>query len=148
MEPGLTGALAAVLGSLVGGAASLATAWMTQRTLGRREAVATEIRKRERLYAEFVTECSRLSIDAYSHGLERPDTVIPAYALLNRIRLVSSETVLEAADRMVRRITEQYFQRNLSVEEMRELARSATVDPLRSFSEACRNELKSLRADA
>ena len=45
-----------------------------------------------------------------------------------------------------KRITEQYFLPNLSFEELHVLARSGAVDPLKSFGEACRIELKSMRA--
>ena len=45
---------AALLGSFVGGAATLATAWMTQRSMGRREHAAAEVKKREALYGDFV----------------------------------------------------------------------------------------------
>jgi len=48
----------------------------------------------------------------------------------------------------MRRITEPYFARNLSIEELRELARSASADPLKSFIEACRKELHPMRVAA
>ena len=145
MEPTIISGMAAVLGSLVGGSATVATAWITQKNLSRRELVGAEIRKRELLYNEFIAECSRLFIDAYSNSLERPGTIMPAFALLNRIRLTSSPNVLEEADQVVRQISEQYFSPNLTLEELRELARSAGVDPLHAFSDACRTELNGLR---
>ena len=40
----------------------------------------------------------------------------------------------------------QYFSPNLSVEELPKLVRTGTSDPLKSFGEACRLELKSMRA--
>jgi hypothetical protein len=148
MDPVIVSASAAVLGSLVGGAATIATAWVTQTTQSRRQLMRAEIRKRELLYREFIAECSRLAVDAYSHELERPETVLPAYALLNRIKLTSSNDVCAAADRTVRRISEQYFARNMSLNELRELARSAEANPLAAFSEACRSELELLRKGA
>jgi hypothetical protein len=60
MDPTIVSALSAVLGSAVGGSATLATAWITQKTQSRREIVAAEIRKREALYGEFIAECSKL----------------------------------------------------------------------------------------
>jgi hypothetical protein len=43
-------------------------------------------------------------------------------------------------------ITEQYFSSNLSLEEVRALVqKGGNEDPLRSFAEACRFELKSMR---
>jgi hypothetical protein len=148
MDAAVVSALSAVLGSVVGGSATIATAWVTQRGQSRRALTRAEIRKRELLYTEFIAECSRLAIDALSHTLERPENVLPAYALLNRIRLTSSGPVLAAADATVRRITEQYFRRNISLDELRELARSSSADPLKVFSEACREELGALRNGA
>jgi hypothetical protein len=56
MDPAIVSAMAAVLGSLVGGSATVATAWITQRTLSKRELIRAEIRKRERLYGQFISE--------------------------------------------------------------------------------------------
>jgi len=42
--------MAAVLGSLVGGSATIATAWITQRTSTKRELIRQELRKRETLF--------------------------------------------------------------------------------------------------
>ena len=146
MDATLVGAMSGVLGSLVGGSATVATAWLTQRTTNRREQAKTESRKREALYGEFIAECSRLLIDAMSHSLDKPETLLNAYALLNRIRLTASPAVLKEAERLLRNITEQYFSKNLSVEEMREIARSEDPDPLKRFGETCREEFASISA--
>ena len=139
-------AMAGVLGSLVGSSATVATAWVTQKTVSKRELIQTEIRKREQLYGEFIGECVKLLVDAFAHTLEKPETLLPAYALINRIRLSASPPVLAGAEHLLRRITEQYFSKNLSVDEMRELALHEDFDPLRPFGEACRAELKAMRA--
>ena len=139
-------AMSGVMGSLVGGSATVATAWITQKTANKRDLVQTEIRKREQLYGEFITECARLLFDAFGHALEKPETLLAVYALINRIRLSASAAVLVEAEHLLRRITEQYFSKNLTVDEMRELARSEGADPLKAFGEACRAELKAMRA--
>ncbi|MGB7794218.1 MAG: hypothetical protein WBL39_23735 [Terrimicrobiaceae bacterium] len=146
MEIGLDSGMAAVLGSLVGGSATIAAAWLTQRTSSRRELVRMELSKRETLYGEFINECSRLAIDALAHGLDEPEKMLAAYALLNRIRLSASDAVLAAAENAVRRIAEQYFSPNISLEEIRAVTRSLEGDPLKPFGEACRVEIKSIRA--
>jgi len=146
MDASLIGALSGVLGSLVGGSATVATTWVTQRTASKRELVQLEFRKREVLYGEFIAECSKLFIDAMSHTLDKPETLLNAYALLNRIRLCASPAVLKEAEHLLRRITEQYFSNNLTVEEMREIARSEDADPLKAFGEACRDEFASISA--
>lgn len=150
MDAGIVSAMAAVLGSLVGGSATLATAWITQNTLNKREVMGAEIRKREMLYAEFIHECSKLITDSFTHTLDTPETLLcalnPAYELIGRIRLSSSDAVLAEAEKVLTRIADQYFSPNLSVEETRALVESDAADPLKSFGEACRAELKSILA--
>ena len=146
MDPSIVTALAAVLGSMAGGAATIATAWVTQRTVSKREAHKAELRKREALYSEFIVECSRLAIDALDHNLDEPQKVFQVFALQNRIKLVSSDAVVEAADATIRRIFQQYFGPNLTRDELRQLALSRVEDdPVKAFSRACRSELSSLR---
>ena len=152
MDPALVSALSAVLGSAVGGSATLATAWTTQKTQGRREILHAEIRKRETLYGEFIAECSRLLIDALDHALDDPGKLLQIYALQNRIRLTSSDAVVAAADQTLRRILKQYFEENITQEVLRNaLTLESTADrlkdddPLKPFSEACRNELQALQ---
>jgi len=148
MDSMIVTAMAGVLGSLVGGSATFATAWISQRTLSKRELLGAEIRTRETLYGEFIRACSKLVVDSFERTLEKPETLLPMYELLNRIRLCASDAVLAEAEQILRRITEQYFSPNLSVEEIRALVRSGRADaePLQSFGEACRAELKSIRA--
>jgi hypothetical protein len=146
MDTAIVSATAAVFGSLVGGSATVATAWVTQKTLSRRELIGAEIRQRETLYGEFIRECSKLVMDSFERTLDTPETLLSAYELVNRIRLSASDAVLAEAEHVLRQITEQYFSPNLSVEELRALVRSGVADPLKSFGEACRVELKSMHA--
>jgi hypothetical protein len=139
-------ALSGVAGTLVGVSATVAVAWINQKTLNRREVIRDEIHMRQTLYGEFITECASQLVDAFQHSLEKPDAFVPVYALINRIRLCASQPVLTEAERLVARITEQYFSDNLSVQELRELARRQESDAIRGFGEACRAELKSIRA--
>jgi hypothetical protein len=148
MDTAILTAMSGVFGSLVGGSATVATTWVTQKTLNRRELIQTEIRKRETLYGEFIGECAKLIVDAFTHTLDQPEKLLPIYALVNRIRLCASQPVLVEAEHMLRRITEQYFLRNLTIEELSQLARSEDADPLKAFGEACRAELKSVRTGA
>lgn len=146
MDATIVSAMAAVLGSLVGGSATVATAWITQRTQSKRELIVTEIRARQMLYGEFIRECSKLVVDSFTHTLEKPETLSPVYEILNRIRLCASDAVLAEAEEMLKWLTEQYSSPNLSLEEIRKLVQARGPDPLKSFGEACRIELKSIRA--
>ncbi len=146
MDNAIVSAMAAVLGSLVGGSATVATAWVAQKTAGRRELLHMEISKREALYGEFISECSKLFLDALGNSLGTPDKLLGAFSVLNRIRLAASPAVLTEAEGVLRRITEQYFEQELTLDQMRELTQSDAADPLKPFGEACRAELLSLRA--
>ena len=106
MDTATIGALSAVLGSLVGGTATAATSWMSQRALNRSKQIKDEMRRREVLYGEFISECAKLAVDALAHSLEKPETLLPAYALLNRIRLCASPAVLAEAENVLKRVTE------------------------------------------
>jgi len=145
MDRAVLSALAAILGSLVGASATIATAWLTQRTQGRRASVETEIRKREALYGEFIAEGSKLLIESIDHKLDDPERLYSLYAVLNRIRLVAADDVLAAADRTTTQIVERFFRPNLSSEEMRQLVLTRPDDPLKEFSEVCRLELRALQ---
>jgi len=148
LDPAALSALAAILGSAVGGSATMATAWLTQRTQGRREHVEAEIRKREQLYVEFITEGAKLTVEALDHQLKGAERLSLLYSIQNRIRLRSSEEVLAAADRTVTRILERYFRPNLSPEELRQTVLDRSDEPLKDFSEACRRELRMLERRA
>jgi len=145
MQPAVLTALSAILGSAVGGSATIATAWLTQRTQGRREQTEGEIRKREQLYVEFIAESSKHIIDAFGHQLQTPERLTGLYSILNRIRLRCSDEVLAAAEKTATQIIERYLGPNLSPEEIRQTILDRTDDPLKDFSQACRQELQLLQ---
>src|SRR4029450_7557935 len=107
MDSVIVGAMAGVLGSLVGGSATVATAWITQKTLKRRELNVRDMRQREKLYGDFIGECAKLLIDALPHTLDDPEKLLALYALTNRIRLTASEPVLVEAEHLLSHITDQ-----------------------------------------
>lgn len=149
MDSTIVTALAGVLGSLVGGTATAATAWVSARMQSMRELVAAEMKKRETLYSEFISECSRRAMESFGSSLDKPELFLMTYELLNRIRLCASKSVLQEAERAVTVILDQYFASNLSLEEMRALLRKgAKADPLRSFAELVVPELKDMMASA
>jgi hypothetical protein len=141
MDSSIVTAMAALLGSFAGAAASIFTTWMTQRSQLTRERVVEELRRRELLYEEFIREASNSVIDSLSNSLDRPDKFVKVYANLSCIRLLSSQPVLAAAEECCRRIVELYSKPNLSVDEIRARFHVEHFDPLREFSAACRAEL-------
>ena len=137
-------AMAAALGSMLGAAASVVTTWITQRTQTIRAHSEWKLRERESLYKEFITEASRLAVDALAHSLERPDQIMALYGILSRIRLVSGEEVVRQGEACCRRIIGLYGRPNLTTDQIRAVAESHDlddIDPLKEFSSVCRNEL-------
>ena len=106
-------AIAAACGSLVGAAVAAVTTWITQRTQTVHAEREVKLRNREALYGEFITEASRLTIDALSHSLEKPDTFVRLYGILGRIRLVAADPVLAAAETCCRQIGDLYARPNM-----------------------------------
>jgi len=131
MDGAIVPAMAGVLGSLVGGSATVATAWITQKAVNRRELTQLEMRKRETLYGDFIGECAKLWMDAFTHTLDAPEKLLPLYAMLNRIRLSASQPVLVEAERLLTRITDQYFAKNLTLADNKrlEIGRALATEP-------------------
>ena len=140
----LVTATAAGLGSLVGAAASITTTWISNRAQTHRAHAEWRERERETLLKEFISEASRLAIDALTHSLERPDAIVALYGILSRIRLVSGPEVVRQGEACCRRIIELYGQPNLTTDQLRVVIAGPQVDqldPLKAFSNACRMEL-------
>ena len=144
MESTVVTAMAAALGSLVGATASIATTWITQRTQIIRANSEWKLRERESLYKEFITEASRLTVDAVAHSLEQPDQLMTLYGILSCIRLMSGDEVVRRGEACCRRIVELYGRPNLTTDQIRAAVEAHDldeIDPLKEFSTACRNEL-------
>jgi hypothetical protein len=141
METPTITALAVASGSIVGAVVSGFIAWNTQRMQTLRELTQQRLRERQTLYGEFITEASRLVVDAVSHALETPEKLVILYGTLGRIRLVSSGKVLAEAEKFLRQIVDLYERPNLTLEEVRATLDSEDFDPLKAFSSACRAEL-------
>jgi hypothetical protein len=148
MNSGSITALAAILGSLVGALGSILGTWITQRHQDRRDLLARRMFHREELYSAFISESARLLVDALEHNFNDAQKLIPAYALLSRIRLSSSPDVLAAAEEVVRDIIGSYAKPNLTPEQIQSQAvdryqkELSGEDPLRNFSDICRAELE------
>src|SRR5271170_7396976 len=139
-------ALSSIFGSMTGALGSTLSTWITQRHADRRDLLARRVFHREQLYSDFITECTRILVDALENSFRDPDKLIPAYALLSRIRLTASKEVLASAELLVRSIVKNYGEPNLTPEQIRSRALNGN-DPLKLFSETCRAELDSLRGD-
>jgi hypothetical protein len=143
-NPATISALAAIFGSFTGALASSVSTWITQRHQDRRDLLGKRVFHREQLYSDFISESARAIADSIQHNFQDPNKLTPTYALLSRIRLSSSPSVLVSAERVIQHIINTYAEPNLTPEEIQSRA-AKREDPLREFSNICRAELEQMQ---
>jgi hypothetical protein len=144
MDSTLTSVLAALGGSLVGASTPVLSNFVLQRSLTQRELTNREIAQREELYAEFIRQGTACYAKALSQSLEKIDDIVAIYALVNRIRLFASDSVLEAAEEFVTRLISKYSEPNLSIEQLETAVVEKHANPLSLFALKCRAELRQI----
>ncbi len=133
-------ALAAISGSIVGGLASFATTFFTQRNQAHRDVLSRDVAHREELYSQFIKEATNLFVDSLDKTLSNPGSLIGLYSLIGRMRLTAGDRVLSAAETVADIIVVSYSRPPTTFEDVYKLAREHQVDPLKAFTEACREE--------
>jgi hypothetical protein len=146
VDANLITALAGVLGSVSGASAAIATTWISQKNQTVRERAKSETRKRETLYGDFITEGSQRLADAFDHSLDKPETLVKLYAILGRIRLVSSDAVLAAAEECLDHVVKMYAEPNRTMDQLFTTLRDGEVEVFKHFSDVCRVELRKYSA--
>jgi len=144
MDQAYFSALAALAGSAIGGMTSLATSWLTQHAQLRAQQLGHDLGRREDLYRDFIEEASRLYTDAFEHDKADTSQLVKLYALVSRMRVLSSSRIIESADKVCRVIIETYLSPNKTFRDLLEFLDHDAMDPLREFSNACREELRRL----
>jgi hypothetical protein len=140
MEVTYIPAVAAFSGSVTGALATALTSWITQRRKDRALLTSRTIEKREKLYKSFIEEASRLYADALVKDKSEISQLVDLYALIGRMKILSSDDVIEAAEKVGQFILQTYLSPNRTFVDLPELLNK--VDPLRDFSEVCRRELQ------
>jgi hypothetical protein len=142
MDVAYWSALAALAGSTIGGMTSLATSWLTQHAQFRAQQLGRDLERREDLYRDFIEEASRLYSDAWEHDKANTSSLVKLYALVSKMRVISSASIVESADKVCRVIIETYLSPNKTFNDLPQFLDNSTMDPLRDFSNACRDELR------
>jgi hypothetical protein len=141
MDVAYISALSALAGSVIGGLTSGITAWLNQRSLARAGQLAHELSRRQVLYKDFIIAASKAYGKALVVSEPKIEELIALYAMISRMRVMSSPKIVACAERILLETTGAYFEPNRTVAELRELIRSGTgVDPLKDFAEAVREE--------
>src|ERR1700741_5566767 len=116
MDNAITNMLALLGGSVIGASTPVLSNFVLQRSQTQRELTNREIAQREELDSEFIRQGTGCYAKALSQNLENIDEIVAMYALVNRIRLFASNSVLEAAEAFVKRLIATYGEKNMSIE--------------------------------
>jgi hypothetical protein len=136
--------VSALLGALIGGGASVATAIYTQRTQNHLQRISFELTKRETVYAEFVLNASNLLLTAYTRDeIEVTAEAERLVGLINRMRLFAPHDVVAGAEAVLKSIVEISLKPRVEVRQLAKeaLSKSLDPDPLLRFSSICRADL-------
>ena len=147
MDASIISALAALTGATIGGMTSGVANWLNHRSQVRAQWLIHEKNRRQMLYRDFIEEASRCYIDSLQHHEVSDGTpgLVALYAKLNRMRVLSSRPVVRSAEHIARTIMDTYLEPDKSFGELRDMAKGGSIDLLREFSEACREEFDEMR---
>ncbi len=145
MDPASLSALAALSGSAVGGLTSFFSSWLGQGAQLRSQLFLSEKGRRQELYREFIDEASRSYVDSLTNNTPDLTKLVAVYALVSRMRVLSTPKVIEEAEKVGEMIVRSYPEPNKTFAELRSMINEQGLNPLRSFAESCREELESLQ---
>lgn len=145
MDASVISAVAALAGTAVGGLTSVLANWLTHRIQVRAQWLQHEKNRRQILYRDFIEEASKCHIDALQHDEADIPGLVGLYAKVSRMRVLSSKPVVDVAESITRKIVDAYLEPDKSFAELRDMANDGTIDLLREFSTACRQEFEDLQ---
>ncbi len=146
MDSAVLSASAGLIGSLIGGMSTFAASWLTQRRLLRTQTLMQDTIQHQALYSDFIIEASKRLTEAWSHQAEGPEVISGLYSAVSRMRLTSSNEIIKRSEQVIRSIIAAYADPNRTFDEFRKHVQDPEpADPLKGFTEACREELTSIR---
>src|SRR5215510_7346927 len=110
MDTSAVTALAALAGAAIDGLTTVLASWLMQRTQMRAQWFAQDKLHRQEIYKEFIEEASKCYIDALQHDKADIPALVGLYAKVARMRVLSSQTVLERAEQIERAILDIYVE--------------------------------------
>jgi hypothetical protein len=146
MDASAISAVAALTGAAIGGLTSVLASWLMQTTQTRAHWLAQDKVRRQELYKEFIEDAARCYVDALQHDKADIPALVGLCAKIRRMLILSSPKVVEHAEQIGREILDTYLEPDKGFLELREIVNSGSIDLLREFSEVCRVEFESLRA--
>jgi hypothetical protein len=140
MDAAYISALAALSGSIIGGLTSLGASWVSQNAQARTQQILGDKSRRQELYKAFIEEALKLYGDALVSDDAQVSKFVGLYVMLSRMRILSSQPVIENAEKVIHAIAETYFEPNRTLRDLH--GKGDKIDILRHFSEACREDLR------
>ena len=145
MELAHLSGFAVFAGSVVVALGTLGSAWLTKKHEARARRASESKVGLQKLYARFIEEASKLYMDALVRDEADASAMVSIYALISRMRMTSNANVIENAEDVIRTILTTYSRPNKTFPELQNiLLNRKFVDPLLTFSEVCREELRDL----
>ena len=148
VDSAIVGPIAALFGALIGGGTTFLAAVYTQRRQDRLHRIASEVTKRESVYADFVAYASNLLLNAYVHD----EIVLTGdeqrlIGLIHRMRFFAPARLVETAEAALRAITEIALKPSVELRKlaMDGLTKRLDPDPLLTFSVLCKADLDIVR---
>jgi hypothetical protein len=139
-------ALAALAGSVVGGAMSGITTWLNQRSQARADQQTRMISRREELFRDFIVAASKTYGEALVSTEPKIEELVALYAMVSRMRVLCKPRTAQCAEHVMRVTLDTYYGPNTTLPELHELVKrgETAIDPLKDFAEAASEELRSV----
>ena len=137
--------VAALLGAVIGGLLSVLASWLAQSLQSKSQLISQEVQRRQLLYSEFVQATARCYADALQENEPDPGRLANLYGEIGRMRLFSSDEVIDQANRVAHKILAAYAEGNRTKTQIRDFLASDSVDLFADFGDACRAELARLQ---
>ena len=144
MDIAYVSALSALGGSVIGGLISGVSTWLSQRVQAMSVLLSQDKSRREDLYRDFIVTASKVYADALIHDEPQIPDIVTLYALISRMRILSSPRITACAEGIARTVNDAYFLPNKTIQELHDMVKSHSIDPLKEFSEAARDELQTI----
>ncbi len=110
-------ALSALAGSMVGGLTSGLTTWLSLRNQARAGQLAHDLSRRDDLYKDFIVAASKAYGDAMLSNEPQMQDLVALYAMISRMRVLSSARTVACAQKVVEATVDTYFAPNKTIRE-------------------------------
>lgn len=91
---------------------------------------------------DLIEETSCRYAEAFAHDTAEVTDLVNLYTLVSRMQVLSSPQIIASADRVICVIIETYLAPHKTFHDIKDILDNEAMNPLREFSNACREELQ------